>query len=579
MRRIALAAAIAAVVALAGCIGQGTIDDELDANAETTDLADVEFNTSGQWSTTLDEGSHEVGEPEEVFTTSSAGDEVSIGIVKPADLGPDEQVPVVADVGPYYGELEGPVTEPTDRRMANFMIENLVPHGYAVALVSVPGTGNSGGCEDYFGPREQAAVDDAITFLADQDWSTGDVGLIGKSYDGSTPWEAAAQGNENLETIVPMAGIPSFQELHFMNGTAETRAPLLNLLYWTYGFTHGGGEAENPQPVWAERACPAVAEHLANGASGTATGGQDPTGYWETRSFKPEVLENYDGSVFIVHGLQDWNVHPDMVTHIWDDLDQLDDDRKLWFGQWSHIYPDRPDQVEECDRCPYPDGVRWDFAETLKRWFDSELKGQDVDTGPTVWSQDNQGGWHPSEDWPPQNAETHRLFLGDGELAANTTDEGSATLFTPAGQQPVDQTSELTWTSQPLDGDVRMVGEPRFHVTVTPTTSDGNLHATLYDVSPDGERERVGHAYMNLRYAQGGDEPQPVVPGQPTDVKMQLFPLDALVEEGHQLELVLEQDSPLPRPSGPIDVHWGGEDGSALIYEDVHQYETGLAWR
>jgi X-Pro dipeptidyl-peptidase len=365
-----------------------------------------------------------------------------------------------------------------------------------------------------------------------------------------------------------------------MNGTAETRAPLLNLLYYTYGFTQGGtGGAEMPSPVWAERACPAVAEHLANGASGTATGGQDPTGYWETRSFESEVLENYDGSVFIVHGLQDWNVHPDMVTHIWDDLVKQDGERKLWFGQWSHIYPDRPDQVEECERCPYPDGVRWDFAETLKRWFDSELKGQDVDTGPTVWSQDNRGGWHPSEDWPPENAETHGFYLGDGELATEATEEGSATLFTPAGEQPNEQTSELVWTSEALEDDMRMVGEPRFHFTVVPTTSDGNLHATLYDVSPDGERERVGHAYMNLRYAQGGDEPQEVVPGQALDVKMQLFPLDALIQQGHQLELVLEQDSPLPRPSGPIEVQWGGEDGSALEYGDVHEYETGLPWR
>ncbi|PSG96757.1 hypothetical protein BRD56_09040 [Thermoplasmatales archaeon SW_10_69_26] len=594
MRRTVAVLAVGALIALAGCIGIGSeeVGDDLgEANSKASQYpADAELNTSGQWSSTVDDGTYEIGEPEQVMVTSSAGDDVSIGIVKPADLGPDEQVPVVADIGPYYGELEGDVDNPDDARLDNFLIENLVPHGYAVAMVSVPGTGDSGGCEDYFGPREQVAVDDAVTFLAELDVSTGDVGLIGKSYDGSTPWEAAAQGNENLKTIVPLAGIPSFQELHFMNGTAETRAGWLNFAYWSFGVAKGGmlgplyydgaNWLERPDPVWAERACPAVGEHLANGASGTATGGQDPTGYWEERSFKPEVLENYDGSVFVVHGLQDWNVHPDMVTHVWDDLEQLDGERKLWFGQWSHIYPDRPDQVENCGACPHPDAVRWDFAETLKRWFDSELKGQDVDTGPTVWSQDDEGGWHASEDWPPRDAETHSLYLGDGSLSTNTTEDGSATLFTPAGTTaPAEPTSQLTWTSQPLDADKRIVGEPRFHFTATPTSPDGNLEASLYDVDEDGERKRIGHGYMNLRYAAGGDDPQPVTPGEQLDVEMQLFPLDTVVEEGHQLELVLEQDSPLPRPSGPIEVHWGGDDGSALTYEDTHDHQTGLPWR
>lgn len=592
MRETVAVLALSAVLVLSGCIGSQAPrnEEDLGANADTAFLEDAVFDTSDKWSHTLENGTYEIGAPVEHFAVSAAPheDEISIGIVKPADLPENETVPVIADIGPYYGELEGPVTNPDDARLDNFLIENLVPHGYAVAMVSVPGTGNSGGCEDYFGPREQAAVDAAINLLAEQEWSSGDVGLIGKSYDGSTAWEGAALGNEHVKTIVPMAGIPSFQELHFMNGTAETRAAFLNVLYYSYGVTKGGppifgAGPEQPSPVWAERACPAAAEHVFNGAFGTATGGQDPTGYWETRSFKPEVLENYEGSVFIVHGLQDWNVHPDVVTHIWEDLDVK---KKLWFGQWSHIYPDRPAEVEECELCPHPDGVRWDFAEVLLHWFDSELKGMDVDTGPTVWSMDNAGGWHASEQWPPEaGAETHRLYLGDGTLSHNTTESGSATLapMTPtAGTDAITNQAApdtLTWTSEPVDGDKRITGEPKLHFTVTPTTPDGNLRADLYEVASGGEKTPLGHAYMNLKYAGGGEEMQPVVPGQPLELKMELFPLDVIVPEGHQLQIELSQDSPLPRPSGPMDVHWGGEDGSALIYQDIHEYQTGLPWR
>jgi predicted acyl esterase len=596
MRRIVAALAIVGLAAMAGCVGELGGDPAADTQSAPSEdakefLEDANLDTSDKWSHTLENGTYKVSEPKQVFVPSPAPyeDEVSIGIVKPKDLGPNETVPVVADVGPYYGELEGPVTNPDDARLDNFLIENLVPHGYAVAMVSVPGTGDSGGCEDYFGPREQAAVDAAVKALAEKDWSSGKVGLIGKSYDGSTPWEAASTpaANEHLETIVPLAGIPSFHDLHFMNGTAESRTAFLNLAYWSFGVAKGGAfgplyygpaeSVEQPSPAWADRACPAVAEHVANGASGTATGGADASGYWETRSFKEEVQENYDGSVFIVHGLQDWNVHPDVVTEIWSDLDVK---KKLWFGQWSHIYPDRPEEVEDCDLCPHPDGVRWDFAEVLKRWFDAELKGQDVDTGPKVWSQDNRGGWHASEDWPPQEGtEAHDLYLGDGTLARDETGSGSATLLAPARASGEESVGTITWTSEPFEDRTRITGEPKLHFDVTPTASEGNLRADLYDVGPDDERKWVGHAYMNIKYHAGGDEMQQVVPGEEIEVKMQLFPLDVVVPEDHKLELTLEQFGPVPKPTGPMQVHWGEGYGSGLAFEDVHGYETGLPWR
>ena len=45
------------------------------------------------------------------------------------------------------------------------------------------------------------------TWLGTQPWSNGKVGMIGKSYDGSTPWQAATFGNPHLATIVPMSGL------------------------------------------------------------------------------------------------------------------------------------------------------------------------------------------------------------------------------------------------------------------------------------------------------------------------------------------------------------------------------------
>ena len=62
----------------------------------------------------------------------------------------------------------------------------MVPHGYAVAQVSVFGTGMSNHCMDFMGLSEQMGIDAAVTWLGTQEWSNGNVGIVGKSYDGTT---------------------------------------------------------------------------------------------------------------------------------------------------------------------------------------------------------------------------------------------------------------------------------------------------------------------------------------------------------------------------------------------------------
>ena len=64
--------------------------------------------------------------------------------------------------------------------------------------MSVFGTGESNHCMDLMGTDEQRGIDAAVTWLGTQSWSNGKVGIIGKSYDGSTPWQAATFGNPHL---------------------------------------------------------------------------------------------------------------------------------------------------------------------------------------------------------------------------------------------------------------------------------------------------------------------------------------------------------------------------------------------
>ena len=51
------------------------------------------------------------------------------------------------------------------------------------------------------GTDEQRGIDAAVTWLGTQTWSNGNVGIIGKSYDGSTPWQAATFETLTLQRL------------------------------------------------------------------------------------------------------------------------------------------------------------------------------------------------------------------------------------------------------------------------------------------------------------------------------------------------------------------------------------------
>src|SRR5919109_1084063 len=148
------------------------------------------------------------------------GTAIQIGLVRP-EVPKGVRVPVIVRASPYYPALQTVNVETCDQ----FLVENFVPQGFAVALVAVRGTADSGGCFELFGPNERADLDQAVRWLGMQSWSNGRVGMIGLSYDGSTPWMVAAKGNPYLKTIVPLDGVPDPFDLLFGSGTPDWRGP------------------------------------------------------------------------------------------------------------------------------------------------------------------------------------------------------------------------------------------------------------------------------------------------------------------------------------------------------------------
>ena len=210
------------------------------------------YITSQSYSQVMEFGEYEILETDNEWGSThhfvsfdlplSEGGSAPNGVVSLAVWLPDVpagvKVPVIAEFGPYFDEVsvETPSIEVPGTWLGQMIIDQILPHGYAFAQVSVMGTGRSNHCMDLMGNAEQLGVDAAVTWLGTQEWSNGGVSMIGKSYDGSTPWQAATFGNEYLKTIVPISGLIGVMELMWKNGSSEARAPIMhNGVYGSYG--------------------------------------------------------------------------------------------------------------------------------------------------------------------------------------------------------------------------------------------------------------------------------------------------------------------------------------------------------
>jgi predicted acyl esterase len=562
----ALAALPLLGLAMAGCLSGGPATVILPGQAYAP-LEQAAFNATGSYSMPLAPPKFGFAKPVGLELPSFDGTLISVGVHRPdipgcpdtleGEFPPECRTPVLIDAGPYFTEQS--VLQLSTRPPTGIWF---VPQGYTMVYVAVRGTGGSGGCMELMSMNEQRDVDAMVTWAGTQPWSTGNVGMVGRSYDGTTPLFPAALGNPHLKTIVPISGVADLADLMFANGTSELRGSIMHsFVYW---FTYGVGA--EPTSSAASQFCPEVAKGAALGPYAAATGDTGSAGldtYWQDRAWRERVLANYNGSLFIIHGMQDWNVNPRMVVPWINELQDAGIRVKAWLGQWGHAYPDRPDE--------HPN-VRWDWAEVLLRWLDRELKGVDVDTGPAIEVEDHRHQWWVEESYPPRDALWHPLHLnGDGTATLEPGEAGTCQPLSVPGT-PV---SSCAFVSGPLDGPVRVSGLVGLDLKVTPSTaSGGTVYVQLHDIYPDGRSAWFGHGWINLRYHDGGREARTLVPGVPVVARIQFEPLEAYLAEGHRVRLVVSQDVPagdgvtgadprmdlLPRPEqGPFTIHADGE--------------------
>lgn len=559
---------------------QETIEEEYEMRVPVWARGQLDYETTQPYSFVLNQGTYELLETDNEFE--------SVHVMIPYDLPLSEggaaascqfggecpqislaywrpkvpsgmKVPVIAEFGPYFGETSAstPDVSQPGGWLGVSIIQNLLPHGFAFAQVSVTGTGNSNHCMDLMGFAEQEGINAAVEWLATQEWSNGNVGMIGKSYDGSTPWQAAMYGNEYLKTIVPISGLIGVRELMWKNGSSEARAPFMhNVVYGSYGY-EADKEEQNLQ-----NACPDYLASSLYGGEAYVFGGSEVSGYWDERYFLGRVLENYRGSVYIVQGFHDWNVDPHMAVPVINTLLDTGIEAKVLLGQWDHDYPDRPDyQKQRSDPGrgseAYPQMVRFDWMQDLLEWFTYYL--QERGPKPSLYSeiQNNRGEWRVEERYPAKDSRVIEMPLGGSNLSL-VSESVLGTSVYPGMEATNDQ---VVFETSVFDSDFRFGGLPQLHLDVTPAGPGGSIYALMEDCSAENDCIHIGHAIMDLRYHEGGTEYQNIIPGVEIRAKMEFFAMDVLIPEGHKIRLSLRdigEDYLPPSTEAAVDINISG---------------------
>lgn len=410
-------------------------------------------------------------------------------------------------------------------------------------------------------------------------WCTGNVAMTAKSYLGTMCIGVATTGVEGLKTIIPEAAISNWYDYYRTGG--------LNLpaLGWQgddldilarYCFSRA------KDPADYEKVKAAYDAALQDLVAGEDRDSANYNRFWDERNYL-NLVNNIKASVFIVHGINDWNVKTNQCIPFFKELEKRGIPAKMMLHQGTHVYIHTLRDSHMLD--------------ILYRWLEHYLKGIDngIDNEPAVLVESgiDQAVWMPSETWPPAGCkETEFPISACGtaeiidDLARTVYDKSKDNLkewldelilnndpnyhnrlkfvwnpFTKAakGEQGIPASAE-EGTMQTAD--LRIAGTVKVSFDAAIDKKTAILSAMLVDL---GDAKRITEE--QIEYEDGtytfGIESQPspykvisrgwlnaqnrsclwskeeIVPGQSYHYEIDMVPTDHMLAHGHQLALIL----------------------------------------
>lgn len=470
----------------------------------------------------------------------------------------------IQDLGAPMGFIEAGVTD------------YWVPRGYGHVIANVRGTGGSGGTFGFFDAQERQDMYDLVEWAAAQPWCDGTVGMIGISYFAMTQLEAAVERPPHLKAIFPVAATADLYEAATHHGLVSSSfiTPFLSMVGLTAARSDGFWRSRPLDLARKVLQTPPLHRKFAtmNGEASLTMMRQllklphDPhpwddlwldvavkhptrDEWWDDRDLTP-LLKNIDIPVYLGCDWENVPLHLPSTFIAWKALAHNPNVRMGLLDKYGMTWP-------------------WESLHTeALAWFDHWLKGRDTgitDGDPIRYALPGAEEWHTSATWPP--AATHRelALRADGLLDDDEGEPGTRDYMVlgaglnRAGASSIDPPAILTWTGNPLDADLDVVGAIEVRLIAAATAADTAWIVTLQDVTPDGEITEVTAGWLRATLREVDEDAStpgdPVLPcrtatavpiGEDVEYRIPLVPNARRFAKGHRIQLMITSDDQNP---------------------------------
>ena len=496
--------------------------------------------------------------------TADDGEVLRADVFRPLGEG---RYPVILSYGPYAKGLEfkqgykhnwarlikaaPEVLEGSSNKYQNWELvdpEKWVPDGYVCVRVDSRGAGRSPGFLDCWSAREAQDIYDCVEWAGTQPWSNGKVGINGISYYAMNQWNAGALRPPHLAALCIWEGAADYyrdlcrhggilcdfidtwynrQVLSVQHGVGERGARSA-----VTGETIAGPETLPPEALKKNRA----------DLSGEALERRHVDDYYRARTADYSKIEAPLLSAGNWGGV---GLHPRGNFEGW----LRAGSRQKWLEvhgdtHFTHFYSK--------------------YGEALqKRFFGHFLKGENTgwDKQPRVALNIRRPGeqfeLRAENEWPLARTQWTKYYLqpnGKG-LSTDAPKDTAAITYETTGEG-------VTFTTGPMTKDLEVTGPVAVKLWVSSDTSDADLFVVLRLYDPQGTevsfigsndpRTPIGIGWLRAsqrkldteqskpyRPYHTHDEDQPLTPGEPVELDIEVWPTCIVAPAGYRLALTV----------------------------------------
>ena len=486
--------------------------------------------------------------------------------------------------GPFPALLERtPYTKENSPEMQVGAPAFFASHGYAVVLQDVRGRFKSGGKfipfhDDGWGPNRDGY--DTVEWIATQPWSNGKVGTIGGSYAGVTQYRMAPTRPPHLRAMYVRESSANYRdEWVYHGGAFELGFMMPWTLRWTlnnlanlaggeeYARRKGILEAGLAEMDSWYRQLPIYPNPLAAGLDdwfNDLLANPDDGPFWwqwniDQKFHEIETPMAHIGGwfdIFMIGTIKNF-----VGARVYARTPEARAAQRLIIGPWIHgpwnMLLSKQGEVDFG-----PESIR-DYNTLRLPWFDHWLKGAEngvLDEAPVQLFVMGENKWRSANEYPLANTRETNWYLRDhGALSAAASagaeqadgyvydpydpvlTRGGATLSLDGGsydQRPVEERC-LTYTSEPLQHDLTIIGNVRCALHAMSSAPDTDWVVRLTDVHPDGFSRLLCDGILRARYRGSQTQPELLTPNQVYEFNVDLWATANTFKAGHRIRVAV----------------------------------------